>query len=191
MYVNNTNILLLIYNVCNYDYSFGENKNKVVYIFESQMFPFNIFYIADDFWSLYIELQVCIGYISLVSQVFSCYLTVYRRCFLVILLSIVGVFLLSYCLSQVFSCYLTVYRRCFLVILLSIVGVFLLSYCLSQVFSCYLTVHRRCFLLSYCLSQVCVGLKLIVSQKCSQLFIPWSVCSGCIMFLVNVLLAVS
>jgi len=28
MYVNNTNILLLIYNVCNYDYSFGENKNK-------------------------------------------------------------------------------------------------------------------------------------------------------------------
>jgi len=35
MYVNNTNILLLIYNVCNYDYSFGENKNKFVYIFES------------------------------------------------------------------------------------------------------------------------------------------------------------
>ena len=28
MYVNNTNILLLIYNVYNYDYSFGENKNK-------------------------------------------------------------------------------------------------------------------------------------------------------------------
>ena len=28
MYVNNTNILLLMYNVCNYDYSFGENKNK-------------------------------------------------------------------------------------------------------------------------------------------------------------------
>ena len=27
MYVN-TNILLLIYNVYNYDYSFGENKNK-------------------------------------------------------------------------------------------------------------------------------------------------------------------
>ena len=29
MYVNNTNILLLIYNVYNYDYSFGENKNKI------------------------------------------------------------------------------------------------------------------------------------------------------------------
>ena len=28
MYFNNTNILLLIYNVYNYDYSFGENKNK-------------------------------------------------------------------------------------------------------------------------------------------------------------------
>ena len=28
MYVNNTNILLLIYNVYNYDFSFGENKNK-------------------------------------------------------------------------------------------------------------------------------------------------------------------
>ena len=28
MYVNNTNILLLIYNVYNYEYSFGENKNK-------------------------------------------------------------------------------------------------------------------------------------------------------------------
>ena len=28
MYVNNTNILLLIYNVYNYDYSFGVNKNK-------------------------------------------------------------------------------------------------------------------------------------------------------------------
>ena len=28
MYVNNTNILLLIYNVYNYDNSFGENKNK-------------------------------------------------------------------------------------------------------------------------------------------------------------------
>ena len=28
MYVNNTNILLLIYNVYIYDYSFGENKNK-------------------------------------------------------------------------------------------------------------------------------------------------------------------
>ena len=28
MYVNNTNILLLMYNVYNYDYSFGENKNK-------------------------------------------------------------------------------------------------------------------------------------------------------------------
>ena len=28
MYVNNTNILLLIYNVYNNDYSFGENKNK-------------------------------------------------------------------------------------------------------------------------------------------------------------------
>ena len=28
MYVNNTNILLLIYNVYNYDYSLGENKNK-------------------------------------------------------------------------------------------------------------------------------------------------------------------
>ena len=28
MYVNNTNILLLIYNVYNYDYSFEENKNK-------------------------------------------------------------------------------------------------------------------------------------------------------------------
>ena len=28
MYVNNTNILLLIYNVYTYDYSFGENKNK-------------------------------------------------------------------------------------------------------------------------------------------------------------------
>jgi len=28
MYVNNTNILLLIYNVYNYDYSFRENKNK-------------------------------------------------------------------------------------------------------------------------------------------------------------------
>ena len=28
MYVNNTNILLLIDNVYNYDYSFGENKNK-------------------------------------------------------------------------------------------------------------------------------------------------------------------
>ena len=27
MYVNNTNILLLMYNVYNYDYSFGENKN--------------------------------------------------------------------------------------------------------------------------------------------------------------------
>jgi len=27
MYVNNTNILLLIYNVYNYEYSFGENKN--------------------------------------------------------------------------------------------------------------------------------------------------------------------
>ena len=32
MYVNNTNILLLIYNVYNYDYSFGENKNKIKYI---------------------------------------------------------------------------------------------------------------------------------------------------------------
>ena len=28
MYVNNTNILLLIDNVYNYDYSFGENKTK-------------------------------------------------------------------------------------------------------------------------------------------------------------------
>ena len=28
MYVDNTNILLLIYNVYNYDHSFGENKNK-------------------------------------------------------------------------------------------------------------------------------------------------------------------
>ena len=28
MYVNNTNILLLIYDVYNYEYSFGENKNK-------------------------------------------------------------------------------------------------------------------------------------------------------------------
>jgi len=28
MYVNNTNILLLICNVYNYDYSFGENKTK-------------------------------------------------------------------------------------------------------------------------------------------------------------------
>ena len=28
MYVNNTNILLLIYNVYNYHYSFEENKNK-------------------------------------------------------------------------------------------------------------------------------------------------------------------
>ena len=28
MYVNNTNILLLIDNVYNYDYSFGENINK-------------------------------------------------------------------------------------------------------------------------------------------------------------------
>ena len=28
MYVNNTNILLLIYNVYIYDYSFGENKDK-------------------------------------------------------------------------------------------------------------------------------------------------------------------
>ena len=28
MYVNNTNILLLIYHVYNYDYSFGENKNQ-------------------------------------------------------------------------------------------------------------------------------------------------------------------
>jgi len=28
MYVNNTNILLLIYNVYNYEYSFGENKSK-------------------------------------------------------------------------------------------------------------------------------------------------------------------
>ena len=28
MYVNNTNILLLIDNVYIYDYSFGENKNK-------------------------------------------------------------------------------------------------------------------------------------------------------------------
>ena len=28
MYVNNTNILLLIYNVYIYDYSFGDNKNK-------------------------------------------------------------------------------------------------------------------------------------------------------------------
>ena len=28
MYVNNTNILLIIYNVYNYDYSFGENKNR-------------------------------------------------------------------------------------------------------------------------------------------------------------------
>ena len=28
MYVNNTNILLLIYNVYNYDYSFGENKYR-------------------------------------------------------------------------------------------------------------------------------------------------------------------
>ena len=31
MYVNNTNILLLIYNVYNCDYSFGENKNKRTY----------------------------------------------------------------------------------------------------------------------------------------------------------------
>ena len=30
MYVNNTNILLLIYNVYNYDFSFGENKNKKI-----------------------------------------------------------------------------------------------------------------------------------------------------------------
>ena len=28
MYVNNTNILLVIYNVYNYDYSFGERKRK-------------------------------------------------------------------------------------------------------------------------------------------------------------------
>ena len=28
MYVNNTNIFLLIYNVYNYDNSFGESKNK-------------------------------------------------------------------------------------------------------------------------------------------------------------------
>ena len=28
MYVNNTNILLLIYNVYNYDYSFGEKNDK-------------------------------------------------------------------------------------------------------------------------------------------------------------------
>ena len=28
MYVNNTNILLSIYNVYIYDYSFGENNNK-------------------------------------------------------------------------------------------------------------------------------------------------------------------
>ena len=28
MYVNNTNILLLTYNVYNYEYSCGENKNK-------------------------------------------------------------------------------------------------------------------------------------------------------------------
>ena len=28
MYVNNTNILLLLYNEYNYDYSFGEKKQK-------------------------------------------------------------------------------------------------------------------------------------------------------------------
>ena len=28
MYVDNTNIVLLIYIVYNYEYSFGENKNK-------------------------------------------------------------------------------------------------------------------------------------------------------------------
>ena len=28
MYVNNTNILLLIYTVYNYDYSFGENNDE-------------------------------------------------------------------------------------------------------------------------------------------------------------------
>jgi len=41
MYVNNTNILLLIYNVYIYEYSFGENKNKrtlIVKLKETRIF---------------------------------------------------------------------------------------------------------------------------------------------------------
>ena len=41
MYVNNMNILLLIYNEYNYDYSFGENENKrtlIVKLIETRNF---------------------------------------------------------------------------------------------------------------------------------------------------------
>ena len=50
MYVNNTNILLLIYNVYNYDYSFGENKNKqtlIVKLKETRNFSKYIFLCAN------------------------------------------------------------------------------------------------------------------------------------------------
>ena len=41
MYVDNTNILLLIYNVYNYDYSFAKHKNKrtlIVKLIETRNF---------------------------------------------------------------------------------------------------------------------------------------------------------
>jgi len=40
MYVNNMNILLLIYNVYNYDCSFGENKNKRTLIVVSLLYRY-------------------------------------------------------------------------------------------------------------------------------------------------------
>ena len=51
MYVNITNILLLIYNVYNYDYSFGENKNKrtlIVKLKETRNFSKYIFLCAKE-----------------------------------------------------------------------------------------------------------------------------------------------
>ena len=47
MYVNNTNIMLLVYNVYNYDYSFGENKNKrtlIVKLKETRNFSIQYMY---------------------------------------------------------------------------------------------------------------------------------------------------
>ena len=76
MYVNNTNILLLIYNVYNYEYSFGENKNKrtiivklkeicqkytrhiVFFKYSGHMLLF-ILYIKIAFWYVTLSSNVC------------------------------------------------------------------------------------------------------------------------------------
>ena len=61
MYVNNTNILLLIYTVYNYDNSFGENKTKRTLIINLK------------------ETRTCSKYKNKVKYVYKYYLFLYQR----------------------------------------------------------------------------------------------------------------